>query len=149
MRHPPQGECLTAFSAYKEMLGIKAVSWSPSGQLLAVGDFEQARGQRVVWGVVRTECWEWLGISELLTIGVHAVGVYLLTLLLMPPAHAAAGVAFLPAGRHGAQSRDLEPACTVPACAGHHRATHGGRPAPAAACKGCDGAVAVQSWQLC
>ncbi len=40
-----QGECLTAFSAYKEMLGIKAVSWSPSGQLLAVGDFEQARGE--------------------------------------------------------------------------------------------------------
>lgn len=37
-----QGECLTAFSAYKEMLGIKAVSWSPSGQLLAIGDFEQA-----------------------------------------------------------------------------------------------------------
>lgn len=56
MPHPPQGECLTAFSAYKEMLGIKAVSWSPSGQLLAVGDFEQARGQRVV----REGCWDWL-----------------------------------------------------------------------------------------
>ena len=38
----PEGDCLTAFSAYKDhLLGIKAVSWSPSGQLLALGDYEQ------------------------------------------------------------------------------------------------------------
>lgn len=47
---PPafQGECLTAFSAYKEMLGIKAVAWSPSGQLLALGDYEQVKYDRRV-----------------------------------------------------------------------------------------------------
>lgn len=39
--YTPEGDCLTAYSAYKDLLGIKAVSWSPSGQLLALGDYEQ------------------------------------------------------------------------------------------------------------
>ncbi|KAL4858112.1 WD repeat-containing protein [Chlorella vulgaris] len=36
-----EGDCLTAYSAYRDLLGIKAVAWSPSGQLLALGDYEQ------------------------------------------------------------------------------------------------------------
>ena len=42
--YTPEGDCLTAYSAYKDLLGIKAVSWSPSGQLLALGDYEQVGG---------------------------------------------------------------------------------------------------------
>ena len=40
--HSPDGEMLTAYSAYADALGIKAVQWSPSGQMLAVGSFDQA-----------------------------------------------------------------------------------------------------------
>lgn len=40
--HSPEGEMLTAYSAYADALGIKAVQWSPSGQMLAVGSFDQA-----------------------------------------------------------------------------------------------------------
>ena len=46
---PAQGECLTTYSAYREMLGVKAVSWSPSGQLLALGDYEQVGGVGRGW----------------------------------------------------------------------------------------------------
>jgi len=38
----PQGETLTVYSAYPCALGIKSVEWSPSGQMLAVGSFDQA-----------------------------------------------------------------------------------------------------------
>ena len=38
----PNGEMLTSYSAYQNALGIKSVAWSPSGQLLAVGSFDQA-----------------------------------------------------------------------------------------------------------
>ncbi len=38
----PQGEILTVYSAYPNALGIKSVEWSPSGQMLAVGSFDQA-----------------------------------------------------------------------------------------------------------
>ena len=38
----PQGEILTAYTAYPNALGIKSVGWSPSGQMLAVGSFDQA-----------------------------------------------------------------------------------------------------------
>ena len=37
-----QGEVLTTYSAYANALGIKSVEWSPSGQMLAVGSFDQA-----------------------------------------------------------------------------------------------------------
>ena len=37
----PDGQMLTAYSAYQNALGIKAIEWSPSGQLLAVGSFDQ------------------------------------------------------------------------------------------------------------
>ena len=40
--HSAQGEMLTAYSAYADALGIKALQWSPSGQMLAVGSFDQA-----------------------------------------------------------------------------------------------------------
>ena len=40
--HSPEGEMLTSYSAYADALGIKAVQWSPSGQMLAVGSFDQA-----------------------------------------------------------------------------------------------------------
>lgn len=39
--YTPEGECLVSYSGYQELLGIKAVAWSPSGQLLAMGDYEQ------------------------------------------------------------------------------------------------------------
>eukprot|EP00887_Chlorella_sp_A99_P007526 scaffold2.g7526.t1 len=38
--HTPEGECLTSYSAYKGLLGLKAVAWSPSGQLLALGGYD-------------------------------------------------------------------------------------------------------------
>ena len=37
------GEYLAQYSAYTGALGVKAVAWAPSGQLLAVGSFDQAR----------------------------------------------------------------------------------------------------------
>lgn len=36
-----EGEVLVAYSAYQNALGIKSVQWSPSGQLLAIGSFDQ------------------------------------------------------------------------------------------------------------
>ena len=39
--YTPDGECLASHSGYSQMLGIKTVAWSPSGQLLALGDYEQ------------------------------------------------------------------------------------------------------------
>lgn len=39
--YTPEGECLASYSGYHDLLGIKAVAWSPSGQLLAMGDYEQ------------------------------------------------------------------------------------------------------------
>ena len=40
--YSPEGDMLTAYSAYSDALGIKSVQWSPSGQMLAVGSFDQA-----------------------------------------------------------------------------------------------------------
>lgn len=37
------GKCLTCYRAYSDALGIKTVAWSPSGQLLAVGSYDQVR----------------------------------------------------------------------------------------------------------
>ena len=35
------GKCLTCYRAYSDALGVKSVAWSPSGQLLAVGSYDQ------------------------------------------------------------------------------------------------------------
>lgn len=35
------GEYLSRYSAYSGALGIKSVAWSPSGQLLAIGSYDQ------------------------------------------------------------------------------------------------------------
>ena len=39
--YTPEGDCLVAYSAYKGPLGIQSMAWSPSGQLLALGSFDQ------------------------------------------------------------------------------------------------------------
>ncbi len=36
-----EGQCLSSFSAYENALGIKTVRWSPTGQFLAIGSFDQ------------------------------------------------------------------------------------------------------------
>lgn len=36
-----EGQYLATYSAYNDALGIKAVTWSPSGHLLAIGSFDQ------------------------------------------------------------------------------------------------------------
>ena len=35
------GRCLASYSAYEHALGVKTVSWSPSGQFLAIGSFDE------------------------------------------------------------------------------------------------------------
>jgi WD40 repeat protein len=35
------GSCLADYSAYSNALGIKTVAWSPTGQMLAVGSYDQ------------------------------------------------------------------------------------------------------------
>lgn len=37
----PEGETLATYSAYSNALGIKTVQWSPSGQMLSIGSFDQ------------------------------------------------------------------------------------------------------------
>jgi WD40 repeat protein len=37
------GRCLLDYCAYPDGLGIKSVAWSPSGQLLAIGSYDQVR----------------------------------------------------------------------------------------------------------
>ncbi|KAK6912385.1 WD40 repeat [Dillenia turbinata] len=39
--YSPDGRCLFKYQAYESGLGIKSVSWSPCGQLLAVGSYDQ------------------------------------------------------------------------------------------------------------
>lgn len=39
----PDGETLAKYSAYTNALGIKTVEWSPSGQMLIIGSFDQVR----------------------------------------------------------------------------------------------------------
>ncbi|KAK3278435.1 hypothetical protein CYMTET_13627 [Cymbomonas tetramitiformis] len=39
--YAPDGRCLTKHEAYENALGIKSLNWCPSGQLLAVGSFDQ------------------------------------------------------------------------------------------------------------
>ena len=35
------GSCLADYSAYGNALGIKTVAWSPTGQMLAIGSYDQ------------------------------------------------------------------------------------------------------------
>ncbi|KAL9643218.1 hypothetical protein ABK040_014675 [Willaertia magna] len=39
--YSPAGSEVAHYSAYSDMLGIKTVKWSPSGQLLSIGSFDQ------------------------------------------------------------------------------------------------------------
>lgn len=39
--YSPDGRCLFKYQAYESGLGIKSVSWSPCGQFLAVGSYDQ------------------------------------------------------------------------------------------------------------
>jgi WD40 repeat protein len=40
----PDGASLGSYSAYGDGLGVRSVSWSPGGDLLAVGSYDQVRG---------------------------------------------------------------------------------------------------------
>lgn len=42
--YTPVGELLATQTGHRDGLGVKAMSWSPSGQLLTVGTFDQASG---------------------------------------------------------------------------------------------------------
>ena len=35
------GQCLAAFSAYQDALGIKSISWAPGGQRIAIGSYDE------------------------------------------------------------------------------------------------------------
>ena len=37
-----EGLCLASFSAYQDALGIRSLRFSPNGQMLAIGSFDQA-----------------------------------------------------------------------------------------------------------
>ncbi|KAF3336298.1 WD repeat-containing protein WRAP73 [Carex littledalei] len=39
--YSPDGRCLQKYQAYESGLGVKTVAWSPSGQFLAVGSYDQ------------------------------------------------------------------------------------------------------------
>lgn len=39
--YSPDGRCLFKYQAYECGLGVKTVSWSPCGQFLAIGSYDQ------------------------------------------------------------------------------------------------------------
>jgi WD40 repeat protein len=41
--HGPDGGSLGSYSAYTDGLGIRRVEWSPGGDVLAVGSYDQVR----------------------------------------------------------------------------------------------------------
>ena len=60
------GRCLKTFQAYQDALGIKSFSWSPSGQLIAIGSYDQ--GVRILnnltWNSL-TDCFHKVQMFEL------------------------------------------------------------------------------------
>lgn len=40
--YSPDGRCLFKYQAYESGLGVKTVAWSPCGQFLGVGSYDQA-----------------------------------------------------------------------------------------------------------
>ncbi|KAH9513432.1 WD repeat-containing protein wrap73 [Bulinus truncatus] len=64
------GRCLSKFSAYDLALGIKAVTWSPSSQFLAIGSFDEKVRllNHITWKTVAT-----LSHPELLDSSKHVV----------------------------------------------------------------------------
>lgn len=40
-----EGHCLASYSPYQDALGIRTVQWSPDGQRLAVGSYDQVQQQ--------------------------------------------------------------------------------------------------------
>ena len=41
--YTPEGEYLAQYSAHAASLGVRTVAWAPSGQLLAIGSFDEAK----------------------------------------------------------------------------------------------------------
>jgi WD40 repeat protein len=41
--YTPAGHLVASYSAYDNAIGIRCMSWSPSGQLLSVGSYDQVR----------------------------------------------------------------------------------------------------------
>lgn len=39
--YSPDGRCLFKYAAYENALGVKSVTWSPCGQFLGVGSYDQ------------------------------------------------------------------------------------------------------------
>lgn len=52
--YSPTGQCIHSFSAYENALGIRAVRWSPTAQLLAIGSFDMKIRllNHLTWGVL-------------------------------------------------------------------------------------------------
>lgn len=52
--YQPDGRELAVYSAYDNALGVKAVAWSPSSQLLAVGSYDQKVRllNHLTWGLI-------------------------------------------------------------------------------------------------
>ncbi|KAK9699303.1 hypothetical protein RND81_08G166000 [Saponaria officinalis] len=51
--YTPDGRCLLKYQAYESGLGVKSISWSPCGQFLAVGSYDQTLRvlNRLTWKV--------------------------------------------------------------------------------------------------
>lgn len=39
--YSPTGDLIAQYTAYEDALGVRKVKWSPSGQLLAIGSYDQ------------------------------------------------------------------------------------------------------------
>eukprot|EP00040_Diaphanoeca_grandis_P043825 m.269198 g.269198 ORF g.269198 m.269198 type:complete len:444 (-) comp82937_c0_seq1:156-1487(-) len=50
------GRCLHEYSAYSDALGVKSLQWSPSGQILAIGSYDQKLRllNTLTWGEIST-----------------------------------------------------------------------------------------------
>ena len=74
------GSCLASHRAHTDGLGIKSVAWSSTGQLLAVGTYEQVRSRQPAWKLLLAHTMAQQGVSKLVTssmallLGMPAVG---------------------------------------------------------------------------